>query len=57
MTQRAASIETAAVKGFHPKLWRGEGNHNDALKEGYDTRAFARKNHRTTPKLDPPTPN
>jgi hypothetical protein len=31
-TQRAAAIETATVKGFHPKLWRGEGNHNDTLK-------------------------
>jgi hypothetical protein len=31
-TQRAAAIETATVKGFHPKLWHGEGNHNDTLK-------------------------
>jgi hypothetical protein len=30
--QHAAAIETAMVKGFHPELWRGEGNHNNALK-------------------------
>jgi hypothetical protein len=31
-TQRATAIETVTVKGFHPKLWHGEGNHNDTLK-------------------------
>jgi hypothetical protein len=32
MTQHAASIKTAMVEGFHPELWRGEGNHNGAVK-------------------------
>jgi hypothetical protein len=32
MTQHAAAVETATVKGFHPEPRRGEGNHNGSLK-------------------------